>query len=305
MKAESYTLKIGPPALRVTDLKNSLRFYQGNLGLQVNRSFEDPDDGLEIFELGFAGTIVGALDPLLILKHDPKAHDLQHNFAGLYHFAILVPNRKSLAHAYSALEKSGVRFDGFALHLVSESLYLHDPESNGIEIYRDRPFGEWNHDSEGHVLMDSLSLDLGGVLSELTDRDIKLSTTFPNGAKIGHMHLRVTNLQKSVNFYQEKLGLHISADWSNMGAVFLAAGSYHHHIGLNVWQSLNGRRHEPGEKGLEEFPISIPDFIPPAMQSGPVETGSESEIYDPDGIRIRITSDSKDLPSNHEVEGRK
>ena len=289
------TLKIGPPTLRVKNLVKSLHFYEKTLGLRTNSRHKDPVDALEIVELGFGGTFDNALDPLLILKHDSDAKESAHNFAGLFHFAILVPDRKSLAVAYSALERNQIRFDGFADHVVSESLYLHDPERNGIEIYRDRPTGEWTHDAKGRVVMDTLPLDLKGMLSELTGQNRNVSDTFPSGARIGHVHLRVTDLRQSTKFYQEKLGLHVSADWSQMGAMFLSAGSYHHHLGLNVWHSLNGTKREGGELGLDEFPISFSDYSPP-LESNLVKTqhkGKKENEYmltDPDGIRLAISS---------------
>src|SRR5579872_3762000 len=297
--AANSSLKIGPPVLTVQDLEKSLSFYQGKLGLRINRKRRANNEDLENVELGFGGNFAEALGPLVVIKHDPNAREPPRNFARLFHFAILVPDRKSLAHAFLALERNRVQFDGFANHLVSESLYLHDPESNGIEIYRDRPFREWSHDTEGHVVMDTLPLDLDGVLSELNDQDRNKSDAFPSGAKIGHMHLRVTDLQKSAKYYQEKLGLHVSADWSKMGAIFLAAGSYHHHIGLNVWHSLDGKKHEEGEAGLDEFEIEFPG-VDQTMKSHSIETrekeGFEGErtITDPDGIRLRLSALEKE-----------
>ena len=124
---------------------------------------------------------------LLVLKHDPNARPAAHDFAGLFHFAILVPGRRSLAHAFSALEAKNVSFDGFADHLVSESLYLHDLERNGIEIYRDRPTSDWKRDKLGRVVMDTLPLDIDNLTDELVEEDLKNDQeTFPNGARIGH-----------------------------------------------------------------------------------------------------------------------
>ncbi len=252
-------------------------------------------------ELGFKESFRDALDPLLILKHDPGAKEAPHNFAGLFHFAILVPDRKSFARAYSALEKNHLRFEGFADHLVSESLYLRDAERNGIEIYRDRPTSEWMHDNEGHVVMDTLSLNLAGLMDELSSKDRDSTETFPNGARIGHMHLRVTNLEQSVKFYQTKLGLRISADWSEMGAMFLSAGNYHHHIGLNIWHSLNGKKHEPGEVGLDEFSTNLYFDSTSDPADATPERNDNEPIFDPDGIqtksKTRLRVPSKSLSS--------
>jgi catechol 2,3-dioxygenase len=285
-------MMMGPPVLRVKDLQKQLSFYENDLGLQTNRKYRD--DGLEAIDLGFKVKFKDYKEPLLILKHDPNAKETPYNFAGLFHFAILVPDRKSLASAYSSIENSRLHFDGFADHLVSESLYLHDPEGNGIEIYRDKPRNEWQYDAEGYVIMDTLPLDLESLLSELSE-DARKNTTFPNGSKIGHMHLRVTNLERSVKFYQ-KLGLDITYDWSAVGASFLSAGGYHHHIGLNTWHSLGGETHVKGEEGLDVFEIMVPDnsFIETLAQEleDHVQKTNQNELLlsDPDGIMLLIKS---------------
>jgi catechol 2,3-dioxygenase len=286
-------MMIGPPTLRVIDLQKELSFYENIFGLQINHRYRSYDD-FEIVELGFKGRFKDYKEPLLILKHDPGAKETQHNFAGLYHFAILVPDRKSLASAYLSIEDAGIHFDGFGDHLVSESLYLHDPERNGIEIYRDKPQNEWQYDTEGHIIMDTVQLDLESILSEL-NKDERKNIAFPNGARIGHIHLRVRNLQNSTRFYQ-KLGFAITADWSSMGAYFLAAGNYHHHIGMNVWLSINGRPHVQGEAGLEVFMIrvqenSIIETLAQELRNN-VQRKDKNELLlsDPDGIQILIKS---------------
>ncbi|MDH2900858.1 MAG: VOC family protein [archaeon] len=271
--------QVGLPVLHVKDLEKSLRFYEGTLGLKPIHRNKSPNDNLELIEFGLKERKSDS--PLLVLKHDPYARETVHNFAGLFHFAILQPDRKSLGYALSNLQRKGVKFDGFADHLVSESLYLHDPEGNGIEIYRDKPMDEWSYDSKGLVVMDSLPLDLQSVLKD--GEDLKEEhETFPKGTTIGHMHLRVTNLEQSVDFYAKNLGLHISADWSNFGAMFLAAGNYHHHLGLNTWHSLNGKKHEQDEAGLETFTFNTVD------NNSKIKTkGSEDLLLtDPDGIAI-------------------
>jgi catechol 2,3-dioxygenase len=252
-------MNVGSPVLRVINIDKILAFYENGLGLQVNNKYQNHDDdaGNLVYEIGFKHLYSDK--PLLLLHHDPHAKNASQRSAGLYHFAILVPDRKSLASTYMALINSGVRFDGFADHLVSESLYLRDPENNGVEIYRDRQASEWSYDSEGHVKMDTLPLDLNSLVSELDKGEMKSAKAFPIGARIGHMHIRVTNLERSIKFYHEKIGLDVTSDWSSLGAAFLSAGGYHHHIGINTWHSVNGEVHGDGETGLENFTISIPD----------------------------------------------
>ncbi|MBD0360517.1 MAG: VOC family protein, partial [Nitrososphaeraceae archaeon] len=183
-------------------------------------------------------------------------------------------------------------------------LYLRDPENNGIEIYRDRQASEWPHDSEGYIKMDTLPLDLNSIVSELNEEERKTAKAFPTGARIGHMHIRVTNLERSIKFYHEKIGLDITLDWSSMGASFLSAGGYHHHIGMNTWHSLNGKVHANGETGLENFTITIPDKSSFKTIESIINHHTSSEqqkkqkddkdqflVSDPDGIEIVFKSE--------------
>lgn len=280
---------VGPPTLMTKDLDRMLEFYEGRLKLKVNSSNDK-------VQLSCDQKFARVSDPLLILKNNPNARDAPHNSAGLYHFAILVQDRKSLALAYSLLTNNGVQFEGFADHLVSESLYLHDPERNGIEIYRDRPYSEWTFENDGRVAMDVLPLNLDDLTSELSQEELQIAEAFPSGARIGHMHLRVTDLQRSVKFYHGKLGLDISSDSSLMGAVFLSAGGYHHHIGLNTWHSQSGKPHQAGEAGLDRFTIKLPYnevlFRQLELRLEKNVTSSENErellAIDPDGIQLTI-----------------
>ena len=214
-------MKIGCPVLRVRNIDKVLAFYEKSLGLRVTRRYRiDDDKGDLVYELDVKHKSSLSINgPLLIIEHDPNAKNVSQTTAGLFHFAILVPDRKSLASTYLAVRNSGVRYDGFADHLVSESLYLRDPENNGIEIYRDRPSIEWPRDNEGHIMMDTLPLDLDSLVSEeLNKEERENAEAFTSGARIGHIHLKVTNLERSIKFYHEKLGLDITVNWSSMGA---------------------------------------------------------------------------------------
>jgi catechol 2,3-dioxygenase len=296
--------KVGSPVLRVGDIDKIVMFYETKLGLKVKRRHQD-DYGNAVYELGFVH-IDYPEDSLLQLHHDPNAKNASPHSAGLFHFAILVPNRESLASTYLALKNSGVYYDGFADHLVSESLYLRDLENNGIEIYRDRPARDWPRNSEGNIMMDTLPLNLQSIVSEMDRLESKNPVAFPIGARIGHMHLKVTNLERSIKFYHKVLGFDITVDWRSMGAAFLSAGGYHHHVGMNTWHSMNGEVHSNDVLGLENFTITVPDIssfnrIRSAIKSHHLSSeekqkeqksyGNHLMVSDPDGIQIVIRSE--------------
>src|SRR5262245_39399702 len=257
-------MTIGPPTLRVRELPPTLDFYQKDLGLKVQRKFRDPSDGSDNVQLGFQNTT----ESILFLKHDPNAKETTRNFAGLYHYAVLVPDRKSLASTYLAIANRGVVYEGFADHGFSEALYLHDNERNGIEIYADRArdlWPQWNQmiaalkagDPNALEAMQH-PLDLESLIGELDPEARTRPSWFPAGARIGHIHLRVTNLERSVKFYHEQLGFDIGAYLPEIGAAFLSIAGYHHRLGLNTWHSWNGKAHENGEAGLENFLVHVP-----------------------------------------------
>jgi catechol 2,3-dioxygenase len=298
------SMSVGSPVLKIRNIDKILTFYEKEVGLCINKKYHDDDDDL-IYELSskYAPFSDKRL-PLLILQHDPDARGATPHSAGLYHFAILVPDRRSLASTYVALKFSGVHFDGFADHLVSESLYLRDPENNGIEIYRDRPAREWLRDSTGNIMMDTLPLDLQSLLSEVNEEETRNSKAFPTGARIGHMHLKVTNLERSIKFYHKKLMLDITLNWRSMGAAFLSAGGYHHHIGMNTWHSLNGEILSNDEAGLKNFTMTLPDkssfnsiksiFLNDQTSERQKSKKTENNqflVLDPDGIQIMIKSE--------------
>jgi len=236
---------IGSVHLTVRDLEAQRTFYERALGLR-----ELGRDGQTV-RLGPEGGPV-----LLELTGDPDAPQRPHGTTGLYHLAVLVPTRSDLGQALRRVAEAGWRFTGASDHLVSEALYLNDPEGNGIEIYRDRTREEWPRDDEGVIQMATLPLDLDGVLSD-GDAIGPVPALMPAGTRIGHVHLQVANLRDAEDFYAGTLGFEVMVR-TYPGALFVSAGGYHHHIGLNVWESAGGSPPPPGSTGLRSFEVVLP-----------------------------------------------
>jgi catechol 2,3-dioxygenase len=237
-------MEVGPVCLRTKSLDTMLSFYERDFGLNVIRSVG-----------GYTALAVGSTtEPVIILHHDEKASSPPPNATGLYHYALLVPDRKGLAAAYLALGNKGIVFDGYADHQVSEALYLSDPEGNGIEIYRDRPRSEWKFD-EGGVEMTTQPLNLDSLIKEFPLEPRGQSKAIADGTKVGHMHLKVSDLQTSMSFYRDALGFELMRYWGS--AAFLSAGRYHHHVGMNTWESLGGPPARRTWTGLEYFVLTV------------------------------------------------
>ena len=230
-----------------------------------------------------------ATRPLVTLVGSPDAPPRPPGTTGLFHLAILVPSRPDLARAIRRVTDSGHRFTGASDHLVSEALYLDDPEGNGIEIYRDRPRAEWRYD-DGELQMATLPLDVEGVLASATDTVV--GGAMPDGTRIGHVHLQVADLDEAEAFYVGRLGS-TSACAAFPGALFVSAGGYHHHVGLNTWAGRGAPSPPAGARGLRHFTIVIPNerslaetrlrsSLPAA--SSPRE-GESTVVADPSGNR--------------------
>jgi catechol 2,3-dioxygenase len=236
---------IGAVHLTVADLEAQRSFYGRTLGLR-----ELGRDSHTV-RLGPAGG-----PAILELTGDPDAPRRPHGTTGLYHFAVLVPTRADLAQALRRVIEVGWRFTGASDHLVSEALYLRDPEGNGIEIYRDRPREEWARDDEGVIQMATLPLDLDGVLGEI-DGAQPVPDSIPAGTSIGHVHLQVANVRDAEAFYAGVLGFDVTVR-TYPGALFVSAGGYHHHVGLNTWESAGASPPPPGATGLRSFELVLP-----------------------------------------------
>jgi catechol 2,3-dioxygenase len=237
---------LGVVRLTVSDLDRSRSFYERVIGLSAG----ERDDGT--VALGPAG------GPALVELHgDSSAAALNRRATGLFHLAILQPTRRDLALALMRMAAARWPLDGASDHLVSEALYLSDPDGNGIEIYRDRPRAEWRTGSDGQLQMATLPLDLDSVMSAASDAAELPEHTAP-GTIIGHVHLQVADLASSEAFYSGVLGFDVMVR-GYPGALFVAAGGYHHHLGLNTWNSRGASPPPPDSVGLRSYEIVLPD----------------------------------------------
>jgi catechol 2,3-dioxygenase len=258
----SSSLQITSVHLRVANLARSVDFYTRQLGFVAQ----------EISANRASLSVAGNSAPLLALVSEPSARPAEPDSAGLFHAACLLPSCAALGAWLQHAMKSRVEFDGGSDHGVSEALYLSDPDGNGLEFYCDRPRHAWPFAATGELAMITAQLD---VPSLLLDSAKHLATPL-DGAHWGHLHFRVTDLDRSEAFYRHSLGLTVTQR-SLPGARFLAAGGYHHHVGLNTW----GRPrlpHSATASGLIEATFSIPDIVEPQT------------LTDPDGITLRVTA---------------
>jgi catechol 2,3-dioxygenase len=232
----------GAVRLRVADLGGQREFYEQAIGLSTLDLADD------LARLGVDGM------PVVELTAAPEAPPRPPRTTGLFHLAILVPDRRALAAALTRAVHAGARLSGASDHLVSEALYLSDPEGNGIEIYRDRPRAEWSYD-EGAIQMSTLPLDVDRLLAELPEGGAGAGG-MTGGTRIGHVHLNVADLDEAENFYAELLGLDVTVR-TYPGALFLSTGAYHHHIGVNTWFGPGAPAPPAGSRGLEWFELLV------------------------------------------------
>jgi catechol 2,3-dioxygenase len=209
---------------------------------------------------------------------------------GLYHFALLLPDRASLAAVLRRLLERRYGFDGASDHGVSEALYLHDPEGNGIELYRDRPRETWPL-AQGQVAMTTAPLDIDRLLEVAP----AASPLHPE-TRLGHIHLHIGDLRDGERFYARTLGLAVTQR-TYPGALFLAAGGYHHHVGLNTW--AQGRKAPDEATGLLRYAWELPagsmgllEAHLRAENASYVVTDGRLVLTDPVGIQVDIGENS-------------
>lgn len=243
MEAIHPKTQIGLVSLKVADFDRSLPFYSRNIGLKLLRQ----DGKTAVF-----GT---AERPLLELIEQPGATP-PGGTTGLYHFALLVPNRLELARIFKNMVETRTQFQGFSDHSVSEAIYLGDPDGNGIEIYRDRKQNEWPMQN-GRLQMNTLPLDLEGLLGELNGRNTPWTGIHP-GTVMGHIHLHIRDLDEAEAFYCDILGFDRIMRYG-AAAGFVSAGGYHHHIGLNTWAGKGIPAAPPESAGLHFYKILLPN----------------------------------------------
>jgi catechol 2,3-dioxygenase len=246
--------------LRVPDLARSVEFYAARLGFAVVARDATRADL----------AVTAAAPALLTLTEDRAAPAAPRDAAGLFHAALLLPSRPALGAWLRFAAERGVAFDGFSDHGVSEAIYFSDPDGNGLEFYRDRPRAEWPPAAAGEVAMFTRALAVPSLLAAAAP-----VTTAPLAeARWGHLHLRVTDLARSEQFYRDTLGVAVTQA-GYPGARFLAADGYHHHLGLNTWG--DPRAPQPaGALGLAAATFS---------HAG--ETRSHT-VRDPDGLTVQL-----------------
>jgi catechol 2,3-dioxygenase len=284
---------IGHVHLQVGDLDRSLTFYRDLLGFQP---------------MGHNGasamlSATGRAPYHILLTEQPGAPPKPPHTTGLYHVAIRFPTRRALAQAFQRLAAHRWPFQGFADHLVSEALYLADPDGNGLELYVDRPREQWRQ-RDGQVVMGTDPLDVDGLLAEAAGNPEPWTGVHPD-TDIGHVHLHVSDLAQAEAFYSNLLGLDVTQR-SYPGALFLSAGGYHHHLGVNVWAGEGAPPPPTDAVGLLAFALHLPDegtwhsIQENARRSGvAVETTGDYDyarralIHDPDGNGVELLVDKK------------
>lgn len=281
--------------LRVNDIQRSLDFYEHLLGFERVGKVSDEN----VFLIAYGNDNKKFLIHLSKVANEHTINERERlaKRAGLFHFAILLPNRGYLANIFRHFTENSDKlyFEGAADHLVSESLYLRDPDKNGVEIYRDKNRSEWKRIGEFQVEMSTERLDLDQLYQEADNFG---SWRMPENTVIGHVHLHVSNLSIAKKFYSEILGLHHTCTFP--GAYFFAADLYHHHVATNTWLGTNieGANSELG--GLDYFALKLPfiadfDQLIQHLNSKNITITTDDRnkntiyVHDPDKIKIQIS----------------
>lgn len=273
--------RIGRIELRVSDLSRSLAFYRDLLGMVEYSRTTDR------CELGPHGG-----RPLISLFAQPGTRPRPQGVVGLYHYALLLPNRRALGQVLLHLFQARYPFQGFADHAVSEAAYLADPDGNGIELYADRPREDWQH-RNGQIVMTTLALNVNSLLRSAEGEEWH---GIAPGTKVGHVHLHVASLEQTGEFYREVVGFDVTNS-EFPSALFLSAGGYHHHLGLNTWLRPENAG-APAVADMLSWELVLPDaesslaIADRALSAGyrVEEEADQSTVVDPDGMRLIVTA---------------
>jgi catechol 2,3-dioxygenase len=268
--------RLGRVRLQVAELERSLEYYRGVLGLRV----------VERSPRHAVLAAHGGDTPLVELRELPGAAPVpRRGRLGLYHFAILLPDRAALGRFVAHLAAVGVRA-GASDHLVSEALYLQDPDGLGIEVYADRPRDTWRTEN-GQLVMATEPLDLQGLVRAAGGVPW---SGMPAGTTIGHVHLHVGDVDEAARFYADALGFERTV-WSYPGALFLASGGYHHHLGVNSWAAGTAPAGD-GDARLLEWEVVVPSARDAEAALARMEAAgyraSDGVVRDPWGTALRI-----------------
>jgi catechol 2,3-dioxygenase len=274
---------LGRVRLQISDLSRSVEWYETVLGLHVlSRSASSASLAPH-----------GEMRPLIELEEKRGVRPMpRRGLLGLYHYAILLPDRAALGRFIAHLAELGVRA-GMSDHFVSEAVYLDDPDGLGIEIYSDRPRDSWRHE-RGQLTMATNPLDARAVVAEAKG---KPWTGMPKGSVLGHVHLFVGDIERAAAFYHEVLGFD-KVVWSYPGALFMSAGGYHHHLGTNIWAAQSPPASDDDAR-LLEWEIVVPgradlDALRASLESADVPTTPDDHglvVRDPWGTAVRVRTD--------------
>ncbi|MDQ0112351.1 VOC family protein [Paenibacillus harenae] len=283
-------ITLGEVKLRISNLERSIRFYEDIVGLKLLACSEDGQSAI----LGLASGDEAGAKTLLVLEEIPNAAvPRRRSHAGLYHFALLLPERKALSLVARHLSSAGIPI-GQADHLVSEALYISDPDHHGIEIYADRPRQEWKRDANGDYVMANAPINWDSLLAASGG---EYWGGLPQETVIGHVHLHVSDLGTSRTFYVDTFGFDIVGDYKEtMQALFISAGGYHHHIGMNIWAGVGASLPPRDSVGLDYYTILFPDAdarkqLLDHLRSHDIavtEHGETAIVHDPTGTQIRL-----------------
>jgi catechol 2,3-dioxygenase len=272
---------IGPIRLITGDLRRTAAFYRAGIGLEILSG--DSTEPNAIQRLGKNEI------EMVVLEERPGAVQPGRT-TGLFHMAILLPSRKALARQLKHFIDAGVPIHGASDHGVSEAIYLSDPDGNGIEIYSDLPREAWVFKG-GQIQMGTLALDVADLLKEISDSD-EPWIGMPVGTVMGHIHLRVADLATAEAFYHDVIGMDVTARYGN-AATFMSFDGYHHHLGINTWESKGAPPAPDGSIGLKNFQIDLPSGDALArVQSRATAKNIPTEIL-PHGISLRDPSGNR------------